>query len=148
MNTRTRHPDAVSERDWLAQEHALHSPDRRADLLLARALRTMPVSQPPPEFAAQVAALAAAGHRPCPAADEAPLERVLLRILLALLGLSTLGALAWFGGRWWALASEALGAGALQWALVGAVCLLLSWLPDLARRMQDPAAVRPGHAPG
>ncbi len=148
MNTRTRHPDAVSERDWLAQEQALHSPGRRADLLLARALRTMPVSQPPPEFAAQVAALAAAGNLPRPVADEAPLERVLLRILLALLGLSTLGALGWFGGQWWALASEALGAGAAQWAVVGAACLLLSWLPDLARRMQGPAAAPARHAPG
>lgn len=146
MNTRTRHPDPVSEHDWLAQEQALRSPAmRRPDLLLARALRTLPASGPPPGFAAEVAAMAAAGPA---VARDGRLEAGLLRVLLVLLAASALGALAWYGGLWWALASRSLGAGAAQWALVGATCLLLSWLPDLARRMQGPAPVEPRHAPG
>ncbi|HRP73444.1 MAG TPA: hypothetical protein PK743_12515 [Luteimonas sp.] len=129
------HP--VDERDWLAQERALTDPsgDRR-DAVLARALRTMPVSRPPADFAAEVARLAAAGVR-TPATDDARLERGLLRALLVLLALAGLGAAAYYGSGWWALAQEALGGGAARWALVGAACLLLSWLPEMARRLGE-----------
>jgi hypothetical protein len=148
MNTRTRHPDPVAERDWLAQEAALGQPGAgRADLLLARALRTLPATRPPPGFAAEVAALAAAAGAPL-ALPDGRLERVLLKALLVLLAASTLGVLAWYGGQWWALASQSLGEGAAQWALVGAGCLLLSWLPDLARRIRGPALVGARIAPG
>ncbi|HRO26873.1 MAG TPA: sulfatase-like hydrolase/transferase [Luteimonas sp.] len=65
------HP--VDERDWLAQERALPDPsgDRR-DAVLARALRTMPVSRPPADFAAEVARLAAAGFSTRTAFSDAP----------------------------------------------------------------------------
>lgn len=128
-------PTPVDERDWLAQEQALSMPSgRRADALLAHALRTLPASQPPPGFAAEVARLAMAGPRQATAADTR-LERLLLNVLLGLLALASLGAVVWYGSQWWALASQALGAGAAQWALLGAICLLLSWLPGAARRL-------------
>lgn len=126
----------VAERDWLAQEQALSAPGHRADALLARALRSLPASQPPPGFAAEVAALAAAGA-PVAAAGDTRLERALLNGLLAVLVLATLGTVAYFGGDWWRLASGALGDGAAQWALLGAACLLLSWLPEAARRLRE-----------
>lgn len=139
MNTRPSHPTApgpVADRDWQAQEQALASPGHRADALLARALRSQPLPEPPPGFAAAVAALAASTPAPRPA--DAGLERSLLNALLAILALSTLATLGYFGGQWWALASQALGSGAAQWALLGAGCLLLSWLPEAARRLRGP----------
>ena len=127
--------EAVAERDWLAQEQALSSPDHRADALLARALRSLPVSQPPPGFAADVAARAAAGRSP--SAGDGGLERALLNALLAVLVLATLATVAYFGGDWWRLAGHALGEGAAQWALLGATCLLLAWLPEAALRLRE-----------
>lgn len=132
MNTRPSRPSApgpVAERDWRAQEQALASPGHRADALLAQALRSQPVSQPPAALAATAPLL--------PPVD-AGLERGLLNGLLAILALSTVGALGYFGGQWWSLASQTLGAGAAQWALLGAGCLLLSWLPEAARRLRGP----------
>ena len=147
MNTRPpRHAASgpVAERDWLAQEQALSSPGHRADALLARALASLPASQPPPGFAAEVAALAAAG--PSPAAADARFERALLDGLLAVLLLATLATVAYFGGDWWRLARGALGDGAAQWALLGAACLLLSWLPEAARRLRETGQPVPGPA--
>ncbi|MGY1408196.1 hypothetical protein ACW5EG_01235 [Luteimonas sp. A611] len=133
--SRPADPAPVDEREWLAQEQALSMPSgRRADALLARALRSLPASRPPPGFAAEVARLAAAGPHQASAVD-ARLERLMLNVLLGLLALASIGAAAWYGNQWWALASQALGAGAAQWALLGAACLLLSWLPEAARRV-------------
>lgn len=141
--SRPTDPAPVEEADWLAQEQALSMPSgRRADALLARALRTLPVSQPPPGFAAAVAQLAAAGPHQAVATDT-QLERHLLNALLGLLALASLGAAAWYGSQWWSLASQALGAGAAQWALLGAACLLLSWLPGAARRLHGGAPPEP-----
>ena len=56
MNTRPSRPTApgpVADRDWQAQEQALASPGHRADALLARALRSQPLPEPPPGFAGQ-----------------------------------------------------------------------------------------------
>ncbi|WP_202839661.1 hypothetical protein [Luteimonas saliphila] len=128
----------VAERDWQAQERALSGAagDRR-DLLLARALRTMPVSQPPVDFAAAVARLAASGRRdPAP---ESSLERVLLHVLLAAMALTGAGAVAVYGARWWTLAGELFGTQAAQWGVIAALCLLLSWLPNGVRRVLDAA---------
>ena len=143
MNTRpTRPTGPVSEQEWRAQEQALSAPARRADVLLARALRTTPVPQPPPGFAAEVAALAAARPRAA-TADDGRVERALLHGLLAVLAMSTLVVLAWFGGQWWDLARGALGAQAVQLSLLGAACLLLSWLPGAARRLIHEAQASP-----
>lgn len=147
MNTRPPRQTAsgsVAERDWLAQEQALSSPGHRADALLARALRSLPVSQPPPGFAADVAALAAGGASI--AAGDARLERALLNGLLTVLVLASLATAAYFGGDWWRLASGALGDGAAQWAVLGAACLLLSWLPEAARRLRETGQPVPGRA--
>lgn len=145
MNKRPFRPaDAtpVDERDWLAQERALSMPSgHRADALLAQALRTLPTPQPPPGFAAEMARLAAPG--PQASAVDTRLDRLLLNVLLALLALASIGAALWYGNQWWALASQALGAGAAQWALLGATCLLLSWLPEAARRLHGPRAPEP-----
>lgn len=146
MNKRPSRPaseEPVAERDWLAQEQALSMPaGRRADALLARALRTLPTSQPPPGFAAEVARLAAAGPHQARAVDTR-LERHLLNALLGLLALASLGATAWYGSQWWALASEALGTDAAQWALLGVACVLLSWLPEAVRRLHGGPAPEP-----
>ncbi|MGJ4730467.1 hypothetical protein, partial [Luteimonas sp. SDU101] len=74
---------------------------------------------------------------------DARLERGLLQALLATLAVAAIGTLGYFGGQWWALASQALGTGAAQWALLGATCLLLSWLPEAARRLRAAAWAAP-----
>lgn len=124
----------VDERDWIAQERALSHPtgDRR-DALLAQALRSLPVSHPPPDFAASVARAARAGV--AVRADDGRLERMLTHGLLALLALVAVGATALWGGDWWAWTGRAIGPHAAQWAWLGATCLLLSWLPGAARRL-------------
>lgn len=127
---------AVAERDWQAQERALsRATDDRRDLLLARALRTMPVSQPPADFAAAVARLAASEGRQ--AATESRLERVLLHVLLAAMALVAAGAVAMYGARWWALTGELFGTQAARWGVIAGLCLLLSWLPQGVRRVLD-----------
>lgn len=135
-------PRSVEERDWLAQERALAHPagDRR-DALLARALRTMPVSQPPADFAAAVAALAASGATVASREPDAKLERMLFNGLLAVFALAVVVVAAMYGGQWWAMASEGLGRGAAQWALAAGACLLLSWLPGGARRLYEATRV-------
>ncbi|TYT26124.1 hypothetical protein FZO89_07540 [Luteimonas viscosa] len=126
----------VAERDWQAQERALSgaTADRR-DLLLARALRTMPLSRPPADFASAVARIAARDGGE--AAAESGLERVLLHVLLAAMALAGAGAVAMYGGRWWALAGEMFGTQATLWAAFAGLCLLLSWLPQAVRRLLD-----------
>ena len=147
MNT-TRHrgprphptvdPPAVEERDWLAQERALAPAggDRR-DALLAQALRTLPVSSPPPDFAAATARLVApvgAVRR-----DDGRLERLLLNGLFAAMALGVLIVALAYGGQWLALANRSLGAGGTQWALAGAACVALSWAMGGARRLFAPS---------
>lgn len=141
MNRRSPDPPIVAEAEWLAQEQALARPAHRADALLAQALRSGPGSEPPPGFAAAVARQArAAATR---GVEDARVERLLLAALMLALGLAVAGVLAWYGPRWWALLHAVLGEGAAPWALAGAACLLLSWLPECARRLR-PAGAAPG----
>lgn len=140
MNTdRNGMPPALDPRDWEAQEAALATPRHRADALLAHALRTMPVGEPPAGFAAEVARLAAA-RRPAVAVEDAGFERRLLQGLLAVFALSAAAVVALFGGQWWAQAAGAFGSGTLQWGLAGAICLGLSWLLSDGRRVFEAAA--------
>lgn len=129
-------PAPVDERDWLAQERALGGAGDARDALLARALREPPVSQPPPDFAAAVARLAATAA-PLSAAVEPRLERVLLAVLAAAMGLAALVALAIWGGQWWALSAQAIGAATVPWVALAGGCLLLSWLPGAARGLLE-----------
>ena len=140
MNTPRRPaspPSTVHERDWLAQERALGAPgaDRR-DALLVQALRTPAGSQPPPGFAADIARRVLATDVPV-RADDGGIERLLLNALLLVLAGAVLAVVALYGGDWWALGSAALGRNVSTWALLGAACLALSWLPGGARRLYE-----------
>jgi len=132
---RAGEPPAIEERDWLAQERALAGGDRR-DALLAQALRTQPVASPPPGFAADMARLVA----PADAlrSDDGRLERTLLNGLFVLFALGSLVVALIYGGQWFALANQSLGAAGTQWALAGAACVALSWALGGARRLFAP----------
>jgi hypothetical protein len=133
MNTTNRHghDHPVDERRWQAQERArlaaagVDAGEVDAlDLRLARALRTAPAVDLPPDFAAHMAALARA-----PAAEGTQLEQRLLRGLGWALGLSSAATVAWFGRAWPSALAEVLpgGADAVGWTVLAAVCLLANW---------------------
>ncbi|MCR6664344.1 MAG: hypothetical protein NVV60_14635 [Luteimonas sp.] len=126
----------ADERDWQAQERSLSAPQDGRDALLARALRSQPVPQPPPGFAADVARLAAlrATRR---VEDDARLERLLQPALFAILVVGALVSALVFGDRVWATTVDAFGAGAVQWLLVGAACVALSAIPAMAQRLSS-----------
>ncbi len=127
MNTtRNGPPPAIDEHHWRAQEDALAGAGDRHDALLARALATLPASQPPAGFAAAVARLAAT--RPLLALPVEPaFERVLLNVLAWILALAALAAAALYGGQWLAQLRAGLGEGAATWVLAAAACAGLSW---------------------
>jgi hypothetical protein len=135
----TPHPGASSKeaRDWAAQERAL-SPDApdRHDALLVQALRSMPLTQPPIDFAVEVARLARIRMPEHAAAtrDDGRIERVLQHGLLGALVVAALAVLALYGGQWLALADQAFGAGAVMWTLACAACAALSWSLGWMRR--------------
>lgn len=131
----TREP-SIDEIEWQAQEcgmHAAHDDDAgmaqacmtddrtvryRA---VAQALRSAPCSRPPADFAGSIARLAIAR-------SDAGLERALSRILAVVFALSSLVAVALYGGRWWQAVHQAFGGDALAWLLTGMGCLVVSWM--------------------
>ena len=136
-------PAPVDDHDWRAQENALASAADRRDALLARALRTLPVSQPPAGFAAGIARLAAAGAPVAMREEEPKLERVLLNVLVVAFALAAVVVVAIYGGTWLSMSGDAIGNNATQWVLAGAACLGLSWMLGGARQlfeMAHPAA--------
>ena len=133
MNT-PRHDNAADTHEWTAQEEALSTPVRRADALLARALRTQPLSQPPADFAAAVARMARQAS-PLAAREEPKLDRVLLNLLVAVFAVSAVVVVALYGSTWLAMSGEAIGRNATQWLLAGSACLGLSWAFGGARRL-------------
>ena len=143
MNRPPHDPAPVDEVAWLAQEQALADPGCRADALLAQALRSVPGSEPPPGFASDIARrvrASAAGDAGQARAER--VERALLATLLLAMATAVGVMLAWYGPHWWSLLQVVLGEGATPWALAGAACLLLSWLPECARRPR-PAGAAP-----
>lgn len=121
----------LDEREWQAQERGMRAAQRDDTSatdpqvanyrVVAQALRSAPHSQPPADFAAAVARLAAAR-------SDAGLERVLSRMLLAVFVVSSVVVTALYGGRWWQSVHQTLGGDALAWLLAGMGCLAVSWL--------------------
>ena len=120
----------IDPREFDLQERALR--EDAAYRAVARALRRSP-GEPPADFAASVAALA--GARPVRAADGL-VERWMLRVLAAVLGVSSVGALWFYGGDWLgavrvgfdALVPLLGGPTALNWVVAAGACMALSWL--------------------
>ena len=138
MNRTCSDPPPVAEADWLAQEQSLASPASPADALLAQALRSLPAGEPPRGFAGDVARRAAAtAMRSGEQARVERMEQALLATLLLAMVVAVGVVLAWYGPRWWILLHAMLGEGGAAWALGGAACLLLSWLPEGARRLRQ-----------
>lgn len=119
----------IDPREWDLQERALR--DDPAWREVARALRESP-GEPPAAFAASVAASVAARARPrIVPTREGEIERWLVRVLSAVLGLAGASMLArsareWLGG-FDAIAAMLGGPTALNWALAAGACVLLSW---------------------
>lgn len=134
-------PSSRDALDWSAQEHALSSAtDDHRDALLSRALRSMPLAQPPAGFAVEMARIAAThapAHAPAHAAttrDDGRVEGLLQQVLLALLVLAALAVVAVYGGQWLAMAEQAFGAAAVLWTLACAACAGVSWSLGWMRR--------------
>jgi hypothetical protein len=123
---RTRADDA----HWQAQERgrlaAMAPPaapldaDSRDYLQIAQALRTLPRSAPPADFAATVARQVAP---PAPVA----LDRWLLPPLLAALVVTIAVATAGHARPWWQALENAMTRDGGQWLLVSALCALATW---------------------
>lgn len=120
----------IDPREWELQERALR--EDAAYREVARALRRSP-GDPPADFAASVAALAEAAPAPW---RDGMLERWMLRVLAAVLGVSSVVALWFYGGDWVdgvAGAFDALvpvmgGPAAVNWVVAAGACMALSWV--------------------
>ncbi|MGY0634793.1 hypothetical protein [Luteimonas sp. A478] len=136
MTTRT--PPPIDPREWEAQELGLRAarnggqhpadPEATRYRLVSRAVATAPRSQPPPGFAAALAARAAT--------RGSGLERLLVHILLAVLGAAAVLVTALFAGPAWQATRDSLGAGATPWVAAGAACIVLSWAFNQARQLR------------
>jgi len=117
-----------NETRWQAQERRLAgAPPDAGDALLAQALRTLPSSSPPADFAAGVArtalqarALEAEGNRG---------EQLLVRLLVTTMAIGAVVCGFVYGGLWATTVASAFGDGALHWGLAVAACLAVSALP-------------------
>ncbi|MFS8063526.1 MAG: hypothetical protein ACMG5Z_02950 [Luteimonas sp.] len=128
------------EREWQAQERALHDERNGAASgddplqvqyrLVARALRLPLPHALPDGFAAQVAARARlqAAHAP-----DLRIEQRLVRALIAVLALSAAVAVAWYGPQWLHAIAVLLPGAALNWTLALVACIGLSWSFDRLR---------------
>lgn len=135
----TREP-LIDEREWQAQERGMHAAQgddtgvadsRTAHYrVVAQALRSTPVSQPPVDFASNVARLAVTR-------SDAALERMLSKILSVVFAISSLLVIALYGGRWWQSVHQAFGGDALAWPLAGVGCLAVSWVFGQLRAIRD-----------
>ncbi|HJR74332.1 MAG TPA: hypothetical protein VJ806_11910 [Luteimonas sp.] len=126
----------ADEREWLAQEQAMR--DERVGIVasgsgvpeaqyrvVARALREPPAESLPPDFARQVARMAETRD-----AAGAQLESWMLRALGAILGVSGVAALAYYGRE----AVAGVDPQMLQWTLAIGACAVMTWSLDWARR--------------
>lgn len=129
----------ADEREWLAQEQAMRDERLGAAAFgsggpeaqyraIARALREPPAEALPADFARQVAR--AAESR---AAAGAQWETWLLRALGAVLGVSGVAALAYYGSE----SVAGVDPAALRWIAAFAACGALTWSLDWGRRWMD-----------
>ncbi len=126
----------ADEREWLAQEQAMR--DERIGIaasgsagpgaqyrVVARALREPPAEMLPPDFARQVARMAES-----PVGAGVQVEPLMLRALGAMLGVSGVAALAYYGRE----AVAGVDPQMLQWTLAIGACAAMTWSLDWARR--------------
>lgn len=147
------------EREWALQEAAMRGAagagaapaggeDARALAsyrAVADALRAPPAPALPPDFAARVAALAAARSAPTDTLlDRLPVERWLLPALLAVMAVAALVVAAAYGAAWWRSAAGTFGSAAPMWGVAIAACAALSLGIDrLAAAAAGPHGARP-----
>lgn len=123
----------IEESEWEAQERGLRAAlGRDASTLdaaavnyrvVARALMSIPRSEPPEDFAADVVKRVAR--------HDAGIERHLSRFLLALFVVvsSLVGVL--YGELWWQALHHTLRDDARGWVLAGIGCVTISWICSL-----------------
>ena len=85
------------------------------------ALRSAPLGEPPPGFAADIAARAMQGN-----GDG--IERSLVRGFTIVLAASLLAMPVLYGPQWWEAMQSVMTVGSLRLVLAGAACLGLSWI--------------------
>ena len=120
-------PTGSIDAQWQAQERALRDGIERADVVLARALQTAPVSSPPPCFAADV--VYAMHARLVAETADGRAERMLLLALGAALAIAAAISAVAYGSAWWAAATASLGREALVWATFATICLACVSVP-------------------
>ena len=135
----------ADEREWSAQERALHeerigAPMSEDPLLaayrdVARALRAPLPDGLPADFAATVAARCRAEH--ARARVDTRLEQQVQRLLLATLAVAAIAVVALYGGQWLRASADALplfdSSVARNWLGALAACLALSWAMGVLR---------------
>ena len=144
--------DAAREREWQAQERALHAEHdgiapagadarERRYRLIARALREPLPDALPADFARHVAALAADPPTRAPAARMTA-DAILIGALMACFGVAAGVVVALYGQAWLPAFHAILPSNTpavLRWPLALVACMGLSWLLAQAqRRMQHP----------
>lgn len=151
MNTR-KHDDTApaagfDEREWQAQERARHgrreghgdtgdgSDDAMARSYRAidRALREPLMAAPPADFAAEVVRMAQAQQ----AVGGERLERWLIQVLVAVLGLSGGVASVLYGREWLQAIGSAVPAGTSSWLGLAMACAGLYWAIERWRGHRD-----------
>lgn len=112
----------IDEAEWQAQEQALRSQDNS---VLASALASHRIGEPPVDFAASVVANVAQ--------HESAAERRTVRLLLATFAVVIGMAIAFYGASCWQALNSLPGDHARGWVVIGVACLVLSWVPRLLR---------------
>ena len=133
------HDTNPHETEWQAQERAREQarsgPSRpagvvpQADLLVAQALRSAPLPALPPDFARDVARLAAATPARAEDTSDSPLEQILTAALGLSLGVAGVLTAAHYGADWWQASASMLPEGStVGWVAVAAACMAVSWI--------------------
>jgi hypothetical protein len=119
-------PLPIDEAEWQAQEQALRSQD---DRVLASALASHRVGEPPADFAASVVASVAL--------HESATERRTIRLFLAAFAVVISVAVALYGASCWQALNALPGDHSRGWVVIGLACIVLSWVPRLLRPASD-----------
>jgi len=137
MNSRKE--GQVDEHEWEMQERGLRAirdpeaggMDPAADSYrrVAAALNCAPRSEPPRDFAAEMAMQIDQ--------QNAGIEQALFRGLFLGLAVSAIVVTALYGGRWWQAMQATPTDGALQWVAAVAGCVALSWVIGQLRRSAE-----------
>lgn len=115
-------PLPIDEADWQAQERTLRSQENS---VLASALATHRIGEPPVDFAASVVASVAL--------RESAAERRTIRLLLAAFAVVIGVAIAFYGASCWQALNALPGDHARGWVVIGLTCIVLSSVPRLLR---------------